>query len=366
MSTNGLILLSDNTHPVQKGIRRLFRHLIDGVVTGFGERTLVYAAERRDYGRARFVQTPGWSGRVHDVSTSLLAAIYHPTVILSAYYGATLGSNRRVYVVYDMIHELLPHYFPPKTPYARRFVAEKRRCLLTGERLIAISYATARDLVTLYPEVDPTRIVVANPGVDASFFGDHPWVGVPPARPYFLYVGQRSAYKNFRLLLEAFGEAELACHCDLRVISSEHGRFTAEEQALIRRYGLEQAVQLKLRVSDAELAAHYQRAVALVYPSEYEGFGLPIIEAMAAGTLVLTSDRSSMPEVGGAVAYYFDPTSASDLALRLSQVFALSATERASRSFEGVSRAREFSWQRFNQTVNATVAPLLQSTMRSI
>lgn len=359
MAHSARIFLSDNTLPMQGGVKRCFRQLVDGVVAAYGERTVVYSPERRDYGRARFMRSPGWPGRVHDTSASLAATLCRADVLLAAYYGTACGPGRRVYAVYDMIHELLPHYFPPQTAYERRFVAEKRHCLLSGDRLIAISHSTAQDVLALYPDVNPGRIVVAHLGVDDSFFGAHPWPGAPPARPYLLYVGQRSAYKNFRRLLEAFGEAGLARSCDLRVISAEFGGFTPDEQALIARYGLEQVVHLRLKVSDAELAAHYQGAVALVYPSEYEGFGLPIVEAMAAGTVVATAGRSSMPEAGGSVAFYFDPTSVGEMAGVLTQVAGLPAPERARRIAAGVARAREFSWRRFQQTVNAALEPLL-------
>lgn len=359
MAHHGRIFLSDNTLPMQGGVKRVFRHLVDGVAENFGGRAIVYSPERWDYGRARFIRSPGLPGRVHDLTASAISVICRASVTVAAYYGTAYGPGRRVYAVYDMIHELLPHYFRSATSYERRFVAEKRRCLLGGDLLIAISHATARDVVTVYPEVDPARIIVAHLGVDESFFGDHPWHGPAPARPYLLYVGQRSAYKNFRRLLEAFGEAGLASTHDLRVISSESGGLTADERALIARHGLERAVYLQLRVSDAELAATYQRAVALVYPSEYEGFGLPIIEAMAAGTLVVTAGRSSMPEVGGDVAFYFDPTSTSDLAARLTQVVGLPPGERARRILAGFARAREFSWRRFHRTVNSALEGLL-------
>lgn len=360
------IFLSDNTLPEQGGVRRFFRHLVDGVAARFGEQAIVYSPERRDYGPARFIKSPGPPGRVHDVTAALVAATCRSQVILAAYYGSAWGPGRRVYPVYDMIHELLPHYYAePTTRYARRFPAEKRRCLLAGDLLIAISHTTARDVVTVYPEVNPARIVVAHLGVDGSFFGDHPWAGAPPSRPYLLYVGQRGAYKNFRRLLEAFGDSGLAQSYDLRVISSEHDGFTADERAIMARYGLERSVILQLRVTDAELASHYQHAAALIYPSEYEGFGLPIIEAMAAGTLVVTANCSSMPEVGGDVALYVDPTSVSEIAGRLCEVSALPPEERLRRIESGIARARSFSWQRFHSTVNDALMLLLGSSLRS-
>lgn len=355
------IFISDNiiSHRAQGGVTRFFRHLAAGIVDAYGAQTLIYSPEPPAFPQARYLRAPGVPGRVHDLSASVLAAFYRPKIFLASYYGYAFSSARHVYPVYDMIHELFPQYFPQVTSYDRRFVAEKRRCLHAGDLLIAISESTARDIVRIYPSIAPGCIVVARPGVDGCFFARPPWPGAPLQRPYLLYVGQRSGYKNFRRLLSAFGEAGLAATHDLWVISAEHGGFTAEERAIIVRYGLEPAIQHQLRVSDAELIAHYTHAVALVYPSEYEGFGLPIIEAMAAGTLVATSDRSSMPEIGGDVALYFDPTEVNSIAATLLRLAALAPDERGRRVAAGEARAHLFSWPSFHQKIRQALEPLL-------
>ena len=368
MSSSANIFLSDNivSHSTQGGVSRFFRHLTEGIVAAFGEQTILYSPKPPAFPQARYVRTPGISGRVHDLTASVVAAYYRPKVFLTAYYGQVFTNARQVYVVYDMIHEILPHYFRTKTSYERRFVAEKRHCLRTGDLLIAISQSTAQDIINVYPEVNKDTILVAHLGVDARFFDHSPWVGVPLPRPYLLYVGQRSVYKNFRRLLIAYAESGLAGVCDLRVISAEYGGFTADEQAIITRYGLDSVVHHRLHVSDAELVAHYAHALALVYPSEYEGFGLPIIEAMATGTLVATSNRSSMLEIGGEVAFYFDPTSTESIARTLHHLIALSPEERAERRSAGVERARTFNWQSFHQKVHAALMPLLQCDTRIV
>jgi glycosyltransferase involved in cell wall biosynthesis len=354
-----LIFINDNiiSHSAQIGVTRCFDHLIDGMIATFSSEMLIYSPRQRPYGEARHVRTQNILGRVRNLTASLAVARFQPRVYLAPYFGKVVTGARQAYIVYDMIYELMPQIYAPRIAFNRRLVAEKRHCILAADLLISISASTASDILAIYPEVDPAKLIVAHPGVDERFFGAHPWSGEAPARPYLLYVGQRSLHKNFRRLLEAFGASGLGADYDLRVISNEG--FTADEGELIRRYGLEAAVHLRSHLSDAELAAHYSHAVALAYPSEYEGFGLPVVEAMAAGTVVATSNCSSMPEVGGEVAFYFDPTSVASIAATLRAVVALTPEERRQRIAAGRERARGFSWGRFQTTCTAAVGRLL-------
>lgn len=143
------------------------------------------------------------------------------------------------------------------------------------------------------------------------------------------------------------------------MISPGGGTFTPEEVDCIRRFQLEASVQLRRAVSEVELRDAYASAVALVYPSEYEGFGLPILEAMASGTLVATSNVSSMPEVGGDAAFYFDPTNSEAIAETLKQVAYLSTAERQQRLTQGRVRARASTWEQCQQKTIAALEELL-------
>jgi glycosyltransferase involved in cell wall biosynthesis len=135
----------------------------------------------------------------------------------------------------------------------------------------------------------------------------------------------------------------------------------AREQQVIDRYQLSAQVQWIPSASDTELRTHYAEAAAFVYPSEYEGFGLPILEAMAAGTVVVTSNVSSMPEVGGAAALYFDPYDIDSIAAKLRAAVELSAAERQQRLAESQAHARTFTWKQCQQQTVSMLEELLTS-----
>jgi glycosyltransferase involved in cell wall biosynthesis len=180
--------------------------------------------------------------------------------------------------------------------------------------------------------------------VDDFFFQPEPPPGESGGKPFFVFVGHRMLQKNFTRLLVAYKESGLTQEIDLRVISP--GDFTPEETRTILEMGLNDSIKILPNASDAVLRTSYAQSIALVYPSEYEGFGLPILEAMASGTLVATSNVSSLPEVGGDVALYFDPRDTASIADCLVRIAHMSQAQRADRVARGIMRARAFTWTR--------------------
>lgn len=363
------IFLNDNISflAAQGGIVRYFRRIIDGVVVSFGKNAVVFSSEQRDYGLAKVMHPrqlgPRQRRLIHDFQASIAAWHKQATIFVSPYYGNAWTTAAEVFTVHDMIAELMPEFFSRKQINIRRFIAEKKRCLERAVKLIAVSESTARDIVAYYPHIDPAKIVVIHHGVDACFFERITPVKNVSQKPYFLFVGTRSIYKNFLRLLIAFGQSGLAKTFDLRVISPREVHFSSEEMVYIHKYHLQESVHLMTAVSDDVLREQYQGAVALVYPSEYEGFGFPVIEAMASGTLVATSRTSSLPEVGGDVAFYFDPYQTDAIADCLLQITSLSTPERAARIEQGIARARTFTWERCQQqTVDVLQALASSST----
>jgi glycosyltransferase involved in cell wall biosynthesis len=359
------ILLNDNirSHAAQRGVARYFDHVTAGIIAHFGPHAQICSPVIRDYGTAHFIRTPRFpgSGRlgVHDLSATIIARIKQPALIFNPYYGSVRTKIAQVFTVYDMIPEMISLPWAQSNPRILTTIAEKKRCFEQAAALLAISHSTARDMLSVYPHLNANTIKVIPLGVDAFFFehaqsDDHAQV-----KPYFLYVGSRGGHKNFMRLLTAYGQSGLAGTFGLQVISPSGNAFTSEETECIRKFRLQAAVQLRCAVSETELHECYAGAVALVYPSEYEGFGLPILEAMASGTLVATSAVSSMPEVGGTSAFYFDPQASEAMAETLRHIAYLPTAERQQRIAQGIARAQTFSWEQCQQKTIKVLEALL-------
>lgn len=225
--------------------------------------------------------------------------IYHSTY----YRAAPLVRCRRLVAThYDCIHEIFPEMFRN----TKLIVACKTRLYSKADVIICISESSRKDLLHYY-SVDPERTCVIHLGLTG--FGGDPSRDEPEAlkdEPYLLYVGARTAHKGFGRLLDAYASSGLSGSYLLRVVGG--GEFTDAETAGIRVLELDNKIRLVPRASERTLAAMYRYASLLVYPSLYEGFGFPPLEAMSLGCPVLASNTSSIPEICGEAAFYFDPS----------------------------------------------------------
>ncbi len=242
-----------------------------------------------------------------------------------------------VLTVYDMIHELFAEQIDPDGQQAE----VKRKAILAAQAVICISENTKKDLLERYslPEEKITVTYLASE-IDASLsYGTEP----VPSCPYYLYVGSRSSYKNFNRLLEAFAKAaSVQPEIALCVVGSP---FNETEKKLIAALKLTDRIEHYKYASDTHLAKLYRCSIALVYPSLYEGFGIPPLEAMSCGTVAIASNCSSIPEVVGDAGILFDSRSAGDLADIL--LFLLDCpTERDRLITKGYQRAQAFTWDK--------------------
>jgi glycosyltransferase involved in cell wall biosynthesis len=262
-----------------------------------------------------------------------------PDLLHETYYAATSLAPARtptVLTVYDMIHEKLPQLFARDDPTA----GHKATAVHRAERVICISESTRRDLLE-HVSVDPAKVSVVHLANSLA-----PSAAAAPlvAEPYLLYVGQRGAYKNFGTLLDAFATSR-PLRSAFRLVAFGGGPFTATEAAQIRRLRLDPRAVRHVAGGDEVLTNLYGHAAAFVYPSLYEGFGIPLLEAMAAGCPVACSDVSSFPEVAAGAAELFDPTDAAAVAGALERVV-LSPARTAELRELGRAQAARFSWDR--------------------
>ena len=232
--------------------------------------------------------------------------IVHPTY----YYASKPAHGKFIVTVHDMTHEKYSGIYP----VSQRVIAAKKRIIPQADRIITVSENTKKDLLLFFPDVDPAKISVIYHG--ASMIPADGKFQQMDGRDYVLFVGDRRMYKNFPRFVQAI-TAVMSTHKDLHVFCAGGGAFTPQEVALFGEYA---SRFWQGGLSDEELARAYGNALCFVFPSEYEGFGIPILEAFACGCPVVCSRASSFPEVAGDAAEYFDSLDAEDMADKVQRV----------------------------------------------
>lgn len=284
------------------------------------------------------------TGRIYRAINQLLAPpmmrAFRPDVVHETYYSTTRHapkSSKVVLTVFDMIHERFPESFSKWDPLKK----EKEVAVRRADHIVCISEHTRQDLIQLF-DVDPGRTSVVHLGFSLTKAGNGRVDEV--RRPYLLHVGARGGYKNFETLLRAYaGQPALAREFDL--VAFGGGDFNVNERALIRELGLSDTRVRQISGDDSVLASLYQGAALFVYPSRYEGFGIPPLEAMSFDCPVACANRSSIPEVVGDAAAFFDPDSSDSIAKAIETVLN-NATLRETLIARGRERIKMFSWQR--------------------
>lgn len=261
-----------------------------------------------------------------------------------------LVPSKAVVTIHDCIHLRFPQYLPSRLAlrYAQFFMA---RAATKAARVLTVSEASKRDIM-LFLHTPEEKIEVVYNGFDER-------LAAPTAdelirvrdrfqldAPFVLYAGNIKPHKNVDRLIEAFAKlrARGLEHVNLLIIGDEISKYSSLRR-LVHRHQLRQQVRFLGFVSTDSLAALYRLARAFVFPSLYEGFGLPPLEAMASGTPVITSNISSLPEVVGDAALLIDPLNADEIADAMVRVLTDEPLRREliARGFE---RVKQFSWDR--------------------
>lgn len=264
---------------------------------------------------------------------------WQPDIVHETYYSpktvAPIGS-KIVLTVYDMIHEM----YTDILPNCDRTSEYKKIAVDRADHVICISENTQKDLVRLF-DVAPEKITVVHLGFALTQASQ---ATLPMQnRPFILYVGSRSGYKNFeRLLLAYASHPELCDNYDL--VAFGGGAFKPQEVEVIRRLNLSLNKVRQIGGDDGLLAALYKQAAIFAYPSLYEGFGIPPLEAMSFNCPVACSNTSSIPEIVGNAAIQFDPLDIDSIANALIGLTSDSALRDRLIKL-GRARIGQFSWE---------------------
>jgi glycosyltransferase involved in cell wall biosynthesis len=263
--------------------------------------------------------------------------LFHPTYY-DPYFLDHIGKKPFILTVYDLTIEK----FDDGSALTQTVLGWKKELISKAEHIISISENTKEDIVSYYG-VRPDKIttIYLAAGFDFAIDDNNDTVdGVDKA--YILFVGSRNAYKNFNQFVVEV--ADLLNQYDLQLVVAGGGQLNADEIALLKSLNVYNRVVAVSHVSDQYLAQLYSNAMVFVFPSLYEGFGIPVLEAMQCQCPTLLSNNSSLPEVGESAAQYFDPLTNGDLKKALEQLI-LNEELRAEMKVKGLEQSKKFSWQ---------------------
>jgi glycosyltransferase involved in cell wall biosynthesis len=257
-----------------------------------------------------------------------------------------------------MVHDLIPLRYPDRRSplqYYQKFVLP--RVLQQAEHLVCNSQATANDVIDFFG-ISANKITPIPLAYDAQHFRVIEHLQ-PPAKPYFLYLGRHNPYKNLPRMIRAFANLKnyLPNHQDYEfwLVGSFDKRYTPELIKLIAELGLEKQVLFKDYIPHHDLPRVINQALCLLFATLWEGFGLPVLEAIACGTPVITANQSSLPEVVGDAALLVNPNNIAEITDAM-QAIATQDELRQSLIEQGLAQAQKFSWAK----TGAQTAALLE------
>lgn len=271
--------------------------------------------------------------------------IFHPTYY-NPYFLKHIDKKPFVVTVYDMIHELYPELFSDKNKLSE----QKEILTRKADVILAISENTKNDLIEIcdVPENKVKVVYLANSLISSNCQTIDKLIEIYGIKkPYLLYVGTRNSYKNFGMLLDIYSK-HFSENFDLICFGGD--AFNKIELEKILRIKTSHRV-IQLSGSDDLLASLYKHAFCFVFPSLYEGFGIPLLEAMSMGCPVIASKASSIPEVVGNAAVLFDPRSKDELINAIESLY-----DESKRNYlinRGFEQEKKFSWDKMaNETLD--------------
>ncbi len=273
--------------------------------------------------------------------------LVHPTYY-DPYFLDHIGEAPFVVTVHDMIHELYPQFF--KAGDVTMTTAHKKLLCEKAAKIIAISENTKNDIVEIF-NIDPSKIEVVYHGVSFVVSDNFNTLDLPSK--YILFTGNRTCYKNFDRFAEAFSKLDKEYH-----LVCTGSKFSKEENALIDKLSIKDRIHV-MYVSDKELVEIYSRAELFVFPSEYEGFGLPILEAFATNCPIALSNASCFPEIAEDAGVYFDPLDVESIFSAMKQVLENDVIKKMLIK-NGKKQLAKFSWKRAAEETSAVYKSVIK------
>ena len=272
---------------------------------------------------------------------------FNPDIVHPTYYDAHFYKNvhaTKIVTVYDLIHEKYRELYGLSKDYL-----PKKEAINASDFFLCPSKCTQQDLIENYKvKKEQTAVVYWAPFMSSK---KKPFKNLTKTKPYILYVGNRHAYKNAKLMMESISCSREAMK-EFDIIFFGGGQFNKSELELFKNLNFKESQIHQVNGSDEKLVELYQNATTLVYPSLYEGLGLPIFEAMQFDCPVITSYSSGMIEAGGNAVEYFDPTDTESIKNSIEKV--LFSKEKQNELISlGRERIKNFSWKKVGkETLN--------------
>ena len=324
------MLYADQRWIGDHGIGRFARHVLNGL----------------DYRQVPLESSPAAPLDSLSLARALRPLTRHDLFFSPGYNTPVFCRAPFVFTIHDLTHIHCPE---AGRPHIRFYYATlmKRACH-RAVRILTVSEFTKKQIVD-WSGVAPEKVVNVGNGVDPAYEPCGDSYGFP--FPYLLSVSNRKPHKNELRIVEAFGKAKL--DSAIRLIFT--GDPTPMLYRWIERNQLHSRVEFVGTVPEARMPALYRGATALIFPSLYEGFGLPIVEAMTCGTPVVTSNLAAMPEVAGDAAFLVNPRSVDEMSKAMEQIVG-DAPLRQKLSKDGIARSASFSWRSTVARVSAVLS----------
>lgn len=340
------------------GISRYFHHLSNGlrlrgndikIYGGFYLNEYISWQPNSAVKGIKLKRFPPKTGKIFKLINHCIDQAYvlkdKPDVFHETYYSCLPGfdfKSLRVVTAYDMIHELYSHQFPS----ADQTTKKKKIAFERADKIICISNNTKHDLLRNF-KISESKVSVVHLGVNLDQFKLPQKSNLLDLTDYILFVGSRDGYKNFELFLKSCSES-LIIKNQIKIVAFGGGTFTNKELELIKSLGFQQNFVQNILGDDNTLASLYRNAICFIYPSKYEGFGIPPLEAMAAECPVVASNTSSIPEVVNNAGVYFNPYSIDDMRTAIESVLE-NEKLRLNLIELGLKNIRNFTWEECSQ-----------------